>query len=717
MKLAPAWLLVALVPALAGDALPVFPPSDATETFFGTVVADPYRALENDKDPQVVAWMRAHSDHARRTLESLPGYSATLARIAELDSAASVRIGAIERKRDGSTIFLRRGATENSFKLVRHSADGTERLLVDPEEWRRTSDQPHAIDYFRSSQDGKYVAVGISAGGSELASLYLFDALSGSPIGGPIDRARYSNPSWREDGRSFFYTRGPALPPGAPASEGLKNRRSYLHVVGNPPERDTLLLGPGVTPRVPVLPTDSPFIFSTPGSRFVIAGIVSGVQREMALYAAPAASIGNPDVPWMKICDAADKVIDFAVHGDDIYLLTHRDSPRYSIVGTRIDAPDLRSARTVVAASDDVITGVAAARDGLYFVVREGALKSLGKLAWTSKQATPLRLPVEGTTNLLAASPDIDGVIVGVSAWTRGREIYAVAADGRTRDTGLQPLGKFDAPDDLVSTEVRVPSHDGAPVPMSIIHRKGIKLDGTNPTLLLGYGSYGSTFDAGFEPTRIAWFERGGVLAVANVRGSSVYGEEWRKAGFKATKPNTWKDFIACGEWLIARKYTSASKLGIIGGSAGGITVGRALTERPDLFAAAVPVVGMLDFVRLHVMPIGPINVVEFGSIEDEEEFRGLLAMSSYHHVRDGTKYPAVLLQHGVNDGRVNVGQSNKMAARLLAASTSGKPILLDLEYAGGHGQGLPRDLRQKQIANQYAFLWWQMGDPAFQPK
>jgi prolyl oligopeptidase len=268
-----------------------------------------------------------------------------------------------------------------------------------------------------------------------------------------------------------------------------------------------------------------------------------------------------------------------------------------------------------------------------------------------------------------------------------------------------------------VSTEVKVRSHDGALVPMSIIHRKDLKLDGTKPTLLLGYGSYGSTFDAGFDPTRIAWFERGGVFAIANVRGSSVYGEEWRKAGLKTTKPNTWKDFIACGEWLIAQKYTSATKLGIIGPSAGGITVGRALTERPDLFTVAIPVVGMLDFVRLHVMPIGPVNVVEFGSIENEEEFRGLLAMSSYHHVKDGTKYPAVLLQHGVNDGRVNVGQSNKLAARLLAASTSGKPILLDLEYAGGHGQGLPRDLRQKQLVNQYAFLWWQMGDPAFQPK
>jgi prolyl oligopeptidase len=207
------------------------------------------------------------------------------------------------------------------------------------------------------------------------------------------------------------------------------------------------------------------------------------------------------------------------------------------------------------------------------------------------------------------------------------------------------------------------------------------------------------------------------VYAVANVRGSSAYGEDWYKSGYKLTKPNTWKDFIACAEYLIAQKYTSPAHLGILGGSAGGITVGRAMTERPELFAAVIPAVGMLDFVRLHVMPIGPVNVVEFGDIRKEDEFRGLLEMSSYHHVKPGVKYPAVMFQHGVNDTRVNVGQSNKMAARLMAASTSGKPVLLDLDYEMGHGQGMTKEQRLKTIANYYAFIFWQAGHPEFQPK
>jgi prolyl oligopeptidase len=284
-------------------------------------------------------------------------------------------------------------------------------------------------------------------------------------------------------------------------------------------------------------------------------------------------------------------------------------------------------------------------------------------------------------------------------------------------NTGLQPLGRFDAPDDLVATEVKVKSHDGAMVPLSIVHKRSVKLDGSNPALLVGYGSYGITYDANFDPVRLAWLEQGGVYAVANVRGSSAYGEDWYKAGYKLTKHNTWKDFIACAEHLIARKYTSNTKLGILGGSAGGITVGRALTERPDLFAAVIPAVGMLDFVRLHVMPIGPVNVVEFGDVNKEDEFRGLLAMSSYHHVKEGVKYPAVLLTHGVNDTRVNVGQSNKMYARLVAASTSGKPVLLDLDYDAGHGQGITKAQRLSQLGNIYAFVLWQAGHPAFQPR
>ena len=708
-------LAAALTLPAFSQPLPVFPPKDVPETFFGTVVHDPYRAMENEKDPEVAAWMKAHANHAKATLEGIKGYPALLKRITELDNATAARVGAVRRVRDGTIFFTRRGATDNVFKLHVRGKDGGERVLADPEDWQKETGKPHAINYFEPSSDGKLVAVGISPGGNELASLYVIDTASGKRIEGPIDRARYSGPQWLPGSKAYFYSRIPKLDPGAPTSELFKNRRTYIHVVGSNPDSDTFLLGPDGNPKVKVRPTDGTNITVTPGSDYAVATVFAGVQRELTLYATTLAEAVKSDANWVKICDPADKVTEFAVHGGDIYLRTHAKSPRFSIVRTKLASPDLATAEVVVPAGELLISDMSAARDALYFDTREGALKRLKRLAWGSKTATDVRFPVEGAVNVYSASTDVDGVLAGVAAWTRALEIYAVAADGKVTNTGLQPLGPFDAPTDLVSLEVKVRSHDGAMVPMSIVHKKSVKLDGTNPAVLIGYGSYGITYDASFDPVRLAWLEKGGIYAVANVRGSSAYGEDWYKAGYKATKPNTWKDFIACGEYLVANKYTSSKGLGILGGSAGGITVGRALTERPDLFAAAVPVVGMLDFVRLQVMPIGPVNVVEFGDVKKEDEFRGLLEMSAYHHVKPGTKYPAVLLQHGVNDTRVNVGQSNKFAASLMAASTSGKPILLDLDYDSGHGQGMTKSQRQQTIAHYYAFLLWQAGHPEFQ--
>ena len=700
--------------AAAAQTLPVFPPKNAPQTFFGTVVDDPYRALEDIKDPAVAAWMKAQSDYAQATLQGLKGYAALKARVAELDNAVAARVDTVRRTRGGEIFFTRRGATENTFKLYMRAADGRETMLADPDEWQKETGKPHAINYFAPSPDAKLVAFGVSAAGSEAASIYVMQTATRKRIGSPIDRAQYPQVSWNPDGKSFFFMREQKLEPGMPATERYQNGRNYLYTVGADPESGVLVLGPGVSPRVNVERTDFPYVVPIPGSNFAIAGIFAGVQSEITLYAAPLDTVGKPGTPWVKICDAADKVTDFAVKGDDIYLLTYRDSPRFSIIGTTLAAPDLKSAKTVVPAGNQVLTNLAAASDALYFEARDGAVKRLKRLAWKATQPVEVRLPLEGAAGIMSASPDVAGALVSLSAWTRAREIFAVDAAGSVKNTGLQPLGPFDAPTDLVAAEVRVKSHDGAMVPLSIIHKKGVVLDGSNPTLLYGYGSYGITEEPGFNPTRLAWLERGGVYAVANVRGSAVYGQDWYKAGYKATKPNTWKDLIACADYLIAQKYTTNTRLGILGGSAGGILVGRAMTERPDLFAAVIPAVGVLDAVRAETTANGVPNIPEFGTVTKEDEFRALLAMSSYHHVKEGTRYPAVLLIHGVNDPRVDVWHSSKMAARLLASSTSGKPVLLDLDYDSGHGVGNTKLQRQKQVTDYYAFLLWQEGHPGF---
>jgi len=329
----------------------------------------------------------------------------------------------------------------------------------------------------------------------------------------------------------------------------------------------------------------------------------------------------------------------------------------------------------------------------------------------------PVKLPFAGDIDALAADPRQPGVVFNTGTWTRFGGYYAYdPAAGVVVDTRLQPQGRYDNPGDLVSTEVKVKSHDGTLVPLSIVHRKGLKPDGTNPTILYGYGAYGISQTPFFRPQYLAWFERGGVFAVAHVRGGGENGEEWYKGGFQQTKPNTWRDAIACAEWLVAKGYTSPARLAIQGGSQGGIFVGRAITERPELFGAAIDQVPVSDAVRSSFESNGELDKTELGTTETEPGFRALLAMSPYHHVRDGVKYPAVLVTAGSNDPRVDAWQAAKMAARLQAATASGKPVLLRVDFDAGHGFGSTKKQRNEELADTLAFLLWQSGVKGYVP-
>jgi prolyl oligopeptidase len=365
-----------------------------------------------------------------------------------------------------------------------------------------------------------------------------------------------------------------------------------------------------------------------------------------------------------------------------------------------------------------VITTIRAARDALYVARRDGVTHSLWRLPHSADaKATRVALPFEGSLTITGASPRADGIVMSLAAWTRPAKPHVFdPASGVVTPLPFAAEGSLDAANVIQAREVRFKSHDGVEVPMSILARKDVKLDGSNPTIVFGYGAYGSTEDPAFNARVYAWVERGGVYALAHVRGGGAFGEEWHLAGRKATKPNTWKDGIAAAEWLIANNYTRKERLGIYGGSAGGIFVGRAITERPDLFAAAVPAVGVLDTPRAEMSANGVANIPEFGTVKDEREFRALLAMSTYHATRDGTPYPGVLLVHGVNDIRVDVWQSLKGGSRFASATTSGRPVLMRLEYDSGHGQGSTRAQLESRAADIWSFMLWQFGVPEFQP-
>ncbi|MFB3904228.1 MAG: prolyl oligopeptidase family serine peptidase [Acidobacteriota bacterium] len=371
--------------------------------------------------------------------------------------------------------------------------------------------------------------------------------------------------------------------------------------------------------------------------------------------------------------------------------------------------PDYAKAETIVPAGEPVVRDLFAAKDALYVQLMEGGIGRVLRFPFDGHgRAQEIRVPFAGSVALSGAHPQIEGILLTLTSWTKAPRIceYQPGFDA-LRDTKLQPLGKYDDPADLVSNEVKVKSHDGVLVPLSIVHKKGIKLDGKNPALLQGYGAYGISSDPYFNVRSLAWLEKGGILAIAHVRGGGEYGEEWHMAGFKKTKPNTWKDFIACAEYLIQNKYTSPQYLAGTGGSAGGILIGRALTERPDLFAAAIPTVGCLDMLRAETTSNGVPNIPEFGTVKDPEEFKALYEMSTLCHVKDKEAYPTVLFTHGMNDPRVDPWHSAKAAASLQAASTSGKPILLRLNYETGHGIGTTKRQAQEEYADMLSFILW----------
>ncbi|MEP6998367.1 MAG: prolyl oligopeptidase family serine peptidase [Betaproteobacteria bacterium] len=712
-------LLVCFAASAAfGQAKPPAPPGQpASDTYYGTTVADPMRALEDLTNPDVAAWMKAQADATRSTLDRIPQRAAILKEVQRYGDDAAARVTGVQPN-NGDYYYLKRFASDNTLKLyMREGTKGKERLLVDPDKRAGSPGSHYAIDYFQPSPDNKYIAYGISEGGSEESVLHVLETATGKDTADAIDRANFASPSWLPDGQ-LMYSRLQKLGPGMPVTEKYLNQRAYLHRLGSNPDNDAALFGAGVVPGIALEPVENVAAGYVPGSSYVFALIVNGVQREAKLYAAPLASLAGDKTPWRKVVDYSDGVTDLAIHGDTIYLLSHNGAPHFKVLRMELAKPDIAAAQVVIPETDNVITGLAGAKDALYVRRMKGGISNLLRLDYAAgAKAAAIKLPFAGDMGALAADPRLPGALFEAGSWTRSDAWYAYdPQSGTVADTGLQPKGRYDAPADLVATEVGAPAKDGTLVPLSIVHKRGIKLDGNNPTLLYGYGAYGISQLPFYRPTFLPWFERGGILAVAHVRGGGENGEDWYKAGYKATKPNTWNDAIACAEWLVANKYTSPAKLAIWGGSAGGIFVGRSITDRPELFGAAIDQVPASDMLRFETTANGAPNVPEFGSVKTEEGFRALLAMSPYHHIKDGVKYPAVLVITGINDPRVDAWEATKMAARLQAASSSGKPVLLRIDYDAGHGIGSTKKQAYEERADIFAFLFWQFGVAGFQP-
>lgn len=705
-------------PATAPPPVAVVRP--VVDDYFGNKVTDPYRYMEHLDDPEVEKWMKAQDAYTRRVLRGISGRDELRARIEELDKSIPARVGGIVRLANRRYFYYHLLSSESVAKLYMRDgmeAGGQETLLVDPQKISG-KEKPSAINYFWPSSDGRYVAYGISAAGSEQAVLHVMDTKTQRDTGETIDRADLNETvGWLPENRSFIYNRLQKLGPHAPEEEREIKSRAYLHVIGSDPVRDQAVFGYGVSSRVKVEAADISNVATYPGVPFAVGTVTHGSRNEISIYVAPLGSVPKANPPWRKVCEVDDAVTGMTLRGDDLWLLTHKDASRFKIIHTHLSTPDLNHADVVVPPSARVVSGLTAAQDALYVQVREGAVDRLLRIGYEADaKPEPVELPYEGSIGLYPADPRAPGVVFELSAWTKANRFYEYNPKTKSAvETKLRPAGAFDNPEDVESEEVEAPAADGTLIPLSIIHRRGLKLDGSNPVLLNGYGGYGISLSPQFDPVNLAWLELGGVLAFAHVRGGGEFGDDWHKAGQKLTKPNTWHDFIACAEYLIAKKYTSPPHLAGEGESAGGILIGRSITERPDLFAAALVEVGFTDALRGEFEQDGPGEIPEWGTVKDPDGFKGLYEMSTYAHVKDGTRYPAVLLTTGRNDPRVAPWESAKMTARLQAATTSGKPILLRVDYEAGHGIGSTKTQIEEELADEWSFLLWQFGDARFQ--
>jgi prolyl oligopeptidase len=697
-----------------------YPPTktvDAADTYFGQRYRDPYRWLEDLKDEDVQAWFKAQADLTDGVLARIPARDALANEWMTLDRLRPASYSAITAEH-GRVFYKKTLGGENVGKLYyRDGWNGGERLLFDPATVSPTGSKPGdvaTIQGYSASPDGQHVVLALTAAGAEYSELRVLDVDTRAlrpegiyPSYGPL--------GWTMDSRSFFYDSGKVTDIKSPETE--LNRKTRLHRLGTAVDSDLDFLSNESYPELGITPKEMPYAaIDESYPSYVVANIMT-VENELRLLYAPTDGMaGNRKLKWSVLASPSDALVrGIVMHDGRVYAVTHSGAPKYKIVRTLLDHPDWETAETVIPEARDSIQAIAHSRSFLFITYSDGITGRLVKYAFDTGKTSEVALPASGTTQISCPDFTSDRCIVVTTSWVQPTTVYDFDA---TRDTFEKSV--FDTAvsyggfEDLVSEEVEVPGHDGALIPVSIVHRKDLKRDGSASAILQGYGAYGISLTPAFD-VRHSIALHGVVFAYAHVRGGGEKGEAWYRGGYKATKPNTWKDFISVAEYLIDKRYTSSGKLAAIGSSAGGILISRAVTERPDLFAAAVCNVGVANTLRLEFTPNGPINTTEFGTVRDEADARSLYEMDGVQHVKPGVKYPAVLGVAGWNDPRVVPWQPGKFVAAMQASSTSGRPALLKVNYDNGHFTEEKR-VTFRNFAGLFAFMLWQTGHPEFQP-
>lgn len=688
---------------------PSTPVKAVIDNYNGVNITDNYRWLEDIKNPEVTDWFKKQADFSKNYIEKIPGRDQLFNDMKYLDELKSEEF--YNAKKSGDNYFytkILRG--EKVAKLYMRDAAGKETLIFDPEKY--VAGKTYEIQDFSPNKDGSILAMGLAESGAEIGESRFIDIKTQklfpdvlAPVWGGIS-------AWTPDQKSVLYIK--LQNKDNTSNDMLRDMRSMQHTLGTESGNDIEIASRLKNPSLPIKPENWIATYFTDDYKLMFLAIGS-VKNEQLVYYASASEFGSPVINWKPFIEYNDEITNYEVVGNKVFFLTHKNAPNFKIEVTDLNKPDFKNAKTVVPEGKNLISRMTATKNYLVYGVANGMNTEIYKVDGNNLQISKMPLPQGSNAVLPLNSREGDEAVAVNYGWLNPYVFYDLSLKDNTVAVSKIFNSKTVYPNqgEFVVKEIEIKSHDGTMVPLSIIYPKNVKMDGSNSLYLDGYGSYGVSIFPYFSETTYALLRQNVIVAIAHVRGGGEKGEAWHKAGYKGTKQNTWKDFIACADYLVDQKYTSKEKLIGSGMSAGGILIGNAVAERPDLFAAIIAEVGCTNMLRMETTPNGPNQIPEFGALGDPEDLKGLIAMDAQHKIKENVKYPAVLVRTGMNDPRVIPWMPAKFAATMQNNSTSGKPVLFYVDYENGHFTQ-DKNVTYRNYADMYAFALSQTNHPNF---
>lgn len=672
-----------------------YPParlSDQVDTYHGVAVPDPYRWLEDPDAPEARAWIEAENELTFGYLADIPQRDALRERLTALWDYEKY---GIPFRRGGRYFYARNDGLQNQAVLyVAESLEAEPRVLLDPN--TLSDDGTVALAAVSVSDEGSLMAYALAASGSDWLEWRVRDVATGEDREDRLAWSKFSGAAWATDGSGFYYNRYPEPEPGRALEEANYHQKVYFHRIGTPQSEDTLIYE---------RPDHKEWMFGvdvTEDGRYLILHVSRDTGETNAVFVKDLAAADAPVTELLPDFDAAYSFI--TNDGPVLWFKTNRDAPRSRVIRIDLTAPEPENWVEVIPQADDTLQGVNVLGETVFAIYLRDAHSRVALFDASGAHRRDLTLPGLGAVAGFGGRREDTETFYAFTGFTAPPVIYRYAVETGESRVFRAARVDFD-PERYAVAQVFVASKDGTRVPMFLVHRKGLERNGQNPAMLYGYGGFGASLLPFFSVANLVWLEMGGVYAMPNLRGGGEYGEEWHLAGTKARKQNVFDDFIAAAEWLIAEGYTAPAKLAISGGSNGGLLVGAAITQRPDLFGAALPAVGVMDMLRYHRFTIGWAWASDYGTVDDPDEFRALYAYSPLHNIRPNTAYPATLITTGDHDDRVVPAHSFKFAAALQAAQAGDAPILIRIDTKAGHGGGKPTEKIIEETADKYAFV------------